>query len=212
MSEQGGCPWKQVASFTSLKPVFSKAQSAVPRQIQGPLLPQCAQQPVLTAAPSVGVPRTKTDAVREATRGAVQDARQIIPKKPSLFVLMLFRWWGWVMTDAMGREFTCIPTSRYSTDQVNHPQKTTYFFKNKSILCIGVGGGEDDAKENLGQIINSPAFQEKELSPLPLASLWQSPKLQLGKSCPCNTESGGVFLFLFLFLRDVVVSIGLFLK
>lgn len=76
MSEQGGCPWKQVASFTSLKPVFSKAQSAVPRQIQGPLLPQCAQQPVPTAAPSVGVPRTKTDAVREATRGAVQDARR----------------------------------------------------------------------------------------------------------------------------------------
>lgn len=29
----------------------------------------------------------------------------------------------------------------------------------------GVGGRGDDANENLGQIINSPAFQEKELSP-----------------------------------------------
>lgn len=71
------------------------------------------------------------------------------------------------MTDAMGREFTCIPTSRYSADQVNHPQKKHLFFLKTSPFCVlGVGG--DDANENLGKIINSPAFQEKELSPLPL--------------------------------------------
>lgn len=76
MTEQDGCPWKQVVSFTSLKPIFSKAQSAAPRQIQVPLLLSCAPQPVLTAAPNVGVPRTKTDAIREATSGATQDSRQ----------------------------------------------------------------------------------------------------------------------------------------
>lgn len=122
----------------------------------------------------------QTDAIREATSGAVQDARQRLYQRNQASLSWCFLGDEAVMTDAMGREFTCIPTSRYSTDQVNHPQKSTYFFKNKSILCIGVGGGEDDAKENLGQIINSPAFQEKELSPLPLTWLWQSPKLQLG--------------------------------
>lgn len=52
--------------FTSLKPIFSKAQSAVPRQSPGPLLRKCAPQPVLPVAPNVGIPWTNDDAIREA--------------------------------------------------------------------------------------------------------------------------------------------------
>ncbi|EAW99204.1 hCG2005651 [Homo sapiens] len=42
MSEQDGCPQNQVISFMSSKLIFSKAQSAVPRQIQVLLLLKCA--------------------------------------------------------------------------------------------------------------------------------------------------------------------------
>ena len=39
-----------------------------------------------------------------------------------------------------GKRIHMHSTSRYSADQVNHPQKSTYFFKNKSILCMGREG------------------------------------------------------------------------
>lgn len=69
--------------------------------------------------------------------------------------------------------------------------------------------GEDDANENLGQIINSPAFQEKELSPpiYMIVTITQTSAWEHHIPVILKAED-----FFFLFLRDVVVSIGLFKK
>lgn len=107
MSEQDGCPQNQVISFTSLKLIFSEAQSAVPRQIQVLLLLKCALKsscPCLRQCPKSGFrgPKLMPQGKPEELQCKILDrdyTKEIKPFCPD----------AWVMTDAREEELTYIP-------------------------------------------------------------------------------------------------------
>lgn len=73
MSEQDGCPRHRLISFTSLKLIECRAETK-PSAALAQLCTE-GQPSVLLAAPKVGIPWTKKDAVREARGATVRDPR-----------------------------------------------------------------------------------------------------------------------------------------
>lgn len=130
-----------------------------------------------TAALRVGVPQTKSDAIRKPEELQCKILDRDNTKEIRPFCIDASKVMRLSYDRCHGRRIHIHSMSRYLADKIMHLQKTPV--KKKPILCIR-GKKEEDNYESLGRLWSSPIFKEKKLFSLPLTWLWLLPKLQLG--------------------------------
>lgn len=156
-----------------------------------------------TAALRVGVPRTKSDAIRKPEELQCKILDRDNTKEIRPFCIDASKVMRLSYDRCHGRRIHIHSMSRYLADKIIHLQKTPV--KKKSLFCVLGGKKKKKIIMKAWADCEVPQYlRRKNYSLSPWRDCGYCLNFSLGTSYPCDTDSWGFFL------RVVVVSIGLF--